>query len=103
MGRSFTAVVVLLSALVVAAASQARADSTEFICDDPLVWHKTLVPIEIVELACTIQEVGDPVSVVQVDETFVEGEPQEPDALYGGLSEGTREQLLLLLTLWSSE
>ena len=103
------AIVGLLLAIVVSVPIPAAStDSIEAACADVQLWLSGVAPIGLLELVCTISGDGGPLGTEfgSVDEGVLF--EQNPDAEEYGptiqepeLPEETRQQLLLLLTLWS--
>ena len=79
-------------------------------CVDVQLWLSGVAPIDLLELVCTINEAGVPVTFEFASDDENVLFEQNPDAEEYGpalqkleLPEETRQQLLLLLILWSRE
>ena len=110
MVNRFAIVSVLLVVLVALPCSLASTDSLEPACADVGPWLSSAAPRAFLELVCTVSESGVP-----VEYEFGSGDEdvlfeQNPDTEEYGLTfqelelpEETRQQLLLLLILWSQD
>ena len=105
------AIVGLLLAIVVSVPiPAANTDSIEAACADVQLWLSGVAPIGFLEMVCTINESGVPVAFEfgSDDENVLfeqdsDTEEYEPAIQELELPEETRQQLLLLLALWSQE
>ena len=100
----------LSSVLVFAPVSVGSAHPLEGACSDIYMWLSGAVPLGFLELACTINEDGQPVTnVLEPAGENVDFELDSDTEQYGtmvqesGLPEETKQQLLLLLVIWSQQ
>jgi len=110
MVNRFAIVSVLLVVLVALPCSLASTDSLEAACADVGLWLSSAAPIAFLELVCTVTENGDPVALefISDDENafFEQNSDTEEYRLTIQkleLPEETKQQLLLLLILWSRQ
>lgn len=98
----------LLAVLVAVPFSSASTDSFEAGCADAHLWLSSAIPPGLLEFVCAVYEGGSPITVEFGDESVLF--QQNPDAEEYRLTiqelelpEKTKQQLLLLLILWSQD
>jgi len=104
MVRLFATVVVALSVLVAAPSCPASADSVEVVCTEAHIWVSSTIPPHVLELACTVHEGGDPVGTPASSKDLLKHDSEiegSEASIETGLSEETKQLLLVLLALWS--
>ena len=106
MVRHLAIVVLLLAVLVTVPFSSASTDSIEVACADAHVWPSSAIQPDLLGLVCTVYDGAETVGSVGVNVLFEQNsdtEEHESPIQKSGLPEETRQQLLLLLILWSQE